>query len=608
MIYSSPVSAPLRQADIDAHRGTRAEFLVRYSCAAELAARLGKEETNEFLPKLIDRTADSRNLRLAWDWQARRPDVAAGPDGWRPDEFSEPEIWDCVRRFAELIATGRYRRGEFRTCDVPKGLGRPGTRRLVILNLGDRVVQRAVLQIVQPLVEPTFDPHCFGGRPGLRPLHALAQANVLAQREQRLVWVADDVKDCFEHIPHMRLLDIVRRQLGPELTGLIRHAIHRDRGRGLDQGAPLATLLANSYLDHFIDRKWRAEMPGLPLLRFVDDLLALCGSREQAEESYQLLERLMRECGLKLKATPAAAIRDLSQGEPADWLGYRISYGPLGLEARLPPDRNTGEPCGRWLASMREHLLLAHEKPDSSLRACRVIEAMVDHAGPCFPFTDKRELYGRACSLSEEIGFSEVPCFDEFLDRWKRAWKRWCRLRRRALKLYDLSSTVPSRPVQERSTPVLGCGTSYVLHTDGCCLSPGRLGGWAFHLRRSDSNQPIRRHGSMRRTTNNRAELMAVIKGLGETKKGATITIRSDSEYVVLGIGEYLRRWKANGWRSGTGGHYRPLKNVKLWKRLDSLLTTRRIRCEWVRGHSGSPANEDCDRRAELAARGVRQE
>ena len=100
-------------------------------------------------------------------------------------------------------------------------------------------------------------------------------------------------------------------------------------------------------------------------------------------------------------------------------------------------------------------------------------------------------------------------------------------------------------------------------------------------------------------TTNNRMELTAVIEALAALKRPSRIVLHTDSQYVMKGITEWIRGWKARGWRTAAK---EPVKNVDLWTKLDSLCALHEIEWVWVRGHSGHNGNERADR---LANRGV---
>ncbi|MBN1591413.1 MAG: ribonuclease HI [Pirellulales bacterium] len=137
--------------------------------------------------------------------------------------------------------------------------------------------------------------------------------------------------------------------------------------------------------------------------------------------------------------------------------------------------------------------------------------------------------------------------------------------------------------------------TEVILFTDGGCSGNPGPGGWAFVLRHPSSGKEIERSGAERETTNNRMELTAVIRGLEVLNRPTSIELLTDSVYVGRGLSEWMKKWKANGWRRGTKGKMSPVKNEDLWRRLDELLAMHQLKFTHVRGHSGHPENERCD-------------
>ena len=134
-----------------------------------------------------------------------------------------------------------------------------------------------------------------------------------------------------------------------------------------------------------------------------------------------------------------------------------------------------------------------------------------------------------------------------------------------------------------------------VLYTDGACSGNPGPGGWAFVLRHPASGKELEQADGERETTNNRMELIAVIRGLEALKRATRVELVSDSTYVGKGISEWMPKWKANGWRRKEGKTFKTVKNEDLWRRLDELLAMHQVRFTHVRGHSGHPENERCD-------------
>jgi ribonuclease HI len=138
---------------------------------------------------------------------------------------------------------------------------------------------------------------------------------------------------------------------------------------------------------------------------------------------------------------------------------------------------------------------------------------------------------------------------------------------------------------------------SIQIYTDGACKgNPGR-GGWGALLRWNGEEREL--FGGEASTTNNRMELMAVIEALTVLKRRSHVVVHTDSQYVQKGITEWIRGWKARGWRTASK---EPVKNVDLWKRLDEVAAQHDIDWVWVKGHAGHEGNERADA---LANKGV---
>jgi len=140
-----------------------------------------------------------------------------------------------------------------------------------------------------------------------------------------------------------------------------------------------------------------------------------------------------------------------------------------------------------------------------------------------------------------------------------------------------------------------------LLFTDGACSGNPGPGGWAFVLQHPASGKQLQRSGAERETTNNRMELLAVIRGLEALRRRSRVKLVTDSTYVGKGIRQWLPKWKAQGWRRREGKRLVPIKNEELWRRLDQLLQRHQVEVEVVRGHAGHPENERCDAMAVAA-------
>jgi ribonuclease HI len=139
------------------------------------------------------------------------------------------------------------------------------------------------------------------------------------------------------------------------------------------------------------------------------------------------------------------------------------------------------------------------------------------------------------------------------------------------------------------------------LFTDGACSGNPGPGGWAFILVHPATGKSRDSSGAEPETTNNRMELMGVIEGLTSLKRPCQVELVTDSQYVAKGISEWLPNWKRRGWQRKEKGQLKPVANVDLWQKVDSLLGVHNVRVTHVLGHRGHPENEACDRMAVAA-------
>ena len=137
------------------------------------------------------------------------------------------------------------------------------------------------------------------------------------------------------------------------------------------------------------------------------------------------------------------------------------------------------------------------------------------------------------------------------------------------------------------------------IYTDGACSGNPGPGGWGALLMWNGHEKEL--CGGEPETTNNRMEMMAVIKALEALKGPSKVELYTDSKYVMQGITEWLEGWKAKGWKTASK---KPVKNVDLWQEIDAAVNTsgHDISFHWVKGHAGDPGNERAD---ELARKGI---
>jgi ribonuclease HI len=140
-------------------------------------------------------------------------------------------------------------------------------------------------------------------------------------------------------------------------------------------------------------------------------------------------------------------------------------------------------------------------------------------------------------------------------------------------------------------------GTRVEIYTDGACSGNPGPGGWGVLLRFNGSEKEL--YGGEAETTNNRMELTAAIEALEALKRPCPVDLYTDSSYVKDGITQWIRKWRANGWRTA---NKKPVKNAELWQQLETALERHDVTWHWVKGHAGHPENERAD---ELARMGM---
>jgi group II intron reverse transcriptase/maturase len=306
----------------------------------------------------------------------RRNDGAPGIDKLTLDAVEEYGIDRFLTEIQSELCEGRYRPWPARQVLIPKP-GQPGqTRPLAIASVRDRVVQAALKIVFEPIFEADFLPCSFGFRPKRSAHDALHVLDNEAQRGRR--WVVEtDIANCFDAIPKDQLIHAVQERVCDQsVLKLLRVVLGagvmtadgqvRQSLTGTPQGGPLSPLLCNAYL-HQLDRVWSVREHGV-LVRYCDDLVVMCRSREQAEAALARLGQLLAQLGLQLKQAKTRIVR-LEMGGPGfDFLGFhhrlvrsRGIRGRKGVTflARWPSDKAMRHARDRLRVLTRSSRLLA---------------------------------------------------------------------------------------------------------------------------------------------------------------------------------------------------------------------------------------------------------
>ena len=277
-------------------------------------------------------------------WVAvRRNNGAPGVDGTTLAEVEEYGVDRFLDELAEDLRADRWRPLPARRVLIPK----PGTseqRPLSIPSVRDRVVAAAVKIVLEPIFEAGFLPCSFGFRPK-RSAHDALQV-LIDESWQGKRWVVEtDIANCFSAIPHEKLMQAVEERVSDQgvlklLRVMLRAGVMDDGSvrrevSGTPQGGPLSPLLCNVYL-HRLDRAWDTSEHGV-LVRYCDDLVVMCRSREQAQAALERLTVLLGDLGLEPKAAKTRIVHLVEGGPGVDFLGFhnRLVRGRTPRSAHL---------------------------------------------------------------------------------------------------------------------------------------------------------------------------------------------------------------------------------------------------------------------------------
>ena len=273
------------------------------------------------------------NLRQAFK-RVRANKGAAGVDGLDVDQTARQLVtrWPALR---EQLLRGTYRPSPVRRVTIPKPDG--GERELGIPTVTDRLIQQALLQVLQPILDPTFSEHSYGFRPGRRAHDAVLAAQAYVQSGRRIV-VDVDLERFFDWVNHDILIDRLQKRIADAgairliraylNSGIMSDGVVLERYQGTPQGGPLSPLLANVLLDE-VDKE--LERRGHCFARYADDCNVYVRSRKAGERVMALLRR----CYAKLRLTVNETKSAVASFRGRTFLGYSFWLTKDGVKRKV---------------------------------------------------------------------------------------------------------------------------------------------------------------------------------------------------------------------------------------------------------------------------------
>jgi len=288
-------------------------------------------------PGLLQAVLARENMQQALK-RVRSNKGAAGIDGLDIDQTAERlrSEWPAIR---DQLLSGTYRPAPVRRVTIPKPDG--GERELGIPTVTDRLIQQALLQVLQPILDPTFSQHSYGFRPGRSAHGAILAAQAYVQSGRRVV-VDVDLEKFFDRVNHDILIDRVQKRIGDSgvirliraylNSGIMMEGVVQERVMGTPQGGPLSPLLANVLLDE-VDKE--LERRGHSFVRYADDANVYVRSRRAGKRVMALLLKLYGRLRLTVNQSKSAVASVFQR----KFLGYSLWVAPGGKIMRRVSDK-----------------------------------------------------------------------------------------------------------------------------------------------------------------------------------------------------------------------------------------------------------------------------
>lgn len=292
-----------------------------------------RRDTESTGSALLQAALTRENLRQAWK-RVKANKGAAGVDGLDIEQTARhlATAWPMLR---DQLLRGTYRPKPVRRVTIPKPDG--GERELGIPTVTDRLIQQALLQVLQPILDPTFSEHSYGFRPGRRAHDAILAAQGYVQSGRKIV-VDVDLEKFFDRVNHDILIDRLRKRIDDAgiirliraylNSGILSAGVVLERYQGTPQGGPLSPLLANVMLDE-VDKV--LEKHGHCFARYADDCNVYVRSRKAGERVMALLRKCYGKLRLKVNETKSA----VASVKGRKFLGYSFWFAKDGVKRRV---------------------------------------------------------------------------------------------------------------------------------------------------------------------------------------------------------------------------------------------------------------------------------